>query len=119
MKFTIEQRMTMGFLFPMMADLLTLDVCEGVKQKMKLTEAEKQKVDYRLLPDGGLWFDNKKEGAPKEVPLTDAEIYMLQDLLREKITAKQVPAESRLVCHKVQELVPKEKRPKQKPNKPA
>lgn len=109
----------MGFLFPQMSDLHTLDTCDDIKKKMLLSPAEKKKVHFEVQADGGLWFDDKKEGPPKDIPLSDAEIYLLQDLLREKITAKQVPAEARTVCHKIQELVPKEKRPKQKPKKPA
>ncbi|MBE9551737.1 MAG: hypothetical protein IMF13_06775 [Proteobacteria bacterium] len=114
MKFLIQDRLNMGFIFPLMADLLTLDTCHEIKEKVKLSVKEMEQVDYQNTGDGRAWIDNTKQGPPKEISFTDSEIYLLQDLLREKINAKQVPSDAREVCHKIQDLVPKEKRPENK-----
>ena len=118
MKYTIVERLAWGFLFPQFSDLLTLDTCHSIKQKIKLSGDELKAVDYQAVGDGRSWFDPSKEGPPKEIKFEDAEIYLMQDLLREKIKAKQVPSDARTVCHKIQELEPKEKRPEQTKQKP-
>jgi len=118
MKYTMQERLAWGFLFPQFSDLLTLDTCHAIKEKIKLTKEEMLSVDFSVVEDGRVWFDDKKEGPPKEVVFEDAEIYLMQDLLREKINTKKVPVDARTVCHKIQELVPKETRPEQKRPKP-
>jgi len=118
MKVSFHERLGMAFLFPQFSDLLTLDICHEIKEKSKLSIEEMQSVDWKSTGPGMAWFDESKEGPQKDIKLSDAEIYLMQDLLREKVTAKQVPVESRTVCHKIQDLVPKEKRPEVKKPKP-
>lgn len=104
MKLTFAERLRMGFLLPQMEDMLVLEIADGIKQKIKLSAEEMTEVDYKRLPDGNSWFDDKKEPPPKDIKFNNIEISFLKQELEKKHTAKQIPAECFSLSQRIRKL---------------
>ena len=102
------QRIVVLGMLPGKSDLATLLVSRDIRNKIKITEEEKEKYDIATTPRGGMtWSPEKVETIePIIVELNESETKMLKDALREANQKKSIAAadDSIDVCKMISDL---------------
>jgi len=82
MKLNVLERLMATQLLPEKGDFLTLNIIDDARRLLVLTEAEKEEIDIKQTPNGGLGW-NEKGKEDKELALGSA----AKEIIKNKLLA--------------------------------
>jgi hypothetical protein len=92
MKLIVKDRLVLQASLQKEGDFLMMNVIKEIKEKVKFSEKEQEKIGMKVTPGGNIGWDDKKE-TPFSIEFTSIEFDVITDCLKELDKTKKLTEE--------------------------
>ncbi len=103
MQLTLKQRIVFPDLYPQKASMNTQATVRDIKEKVKLSDEDRKKIDLKAMGDGRVSYDSKKEFSPISVEFTEAELSFLKGRVSEMNEQKEITIDQLDLCELIRD----------------
>jgi len=102
-KLSVKDRLVLPGLLPKQGSMIDLEIANNIKDNIKFTSKEIERLQFQDRPDGGVtWLPSAEK--PFEAFLENSEIKVIQQGITQLDKSKQITSDQYDLCKRIKEI---------------